>query len=227
MHLFPMHRRPGTERIAMLLLAVMPAGRTLLAQASPGALPASLAVTALQRAIVALNEVKYVRYDVRMEPGSAPQPNSGVSSVTSSGAYAAHTAVVAAVGSPLRYRATLQSDDALTREQLVSDGSTVRGSADGEVSELGNPRAMINRASANTLPTMALFDPETYRGALNRKNLAYAGRDEVDGDLCDVVVSVTLNANNAGGNSEYYWISVRTGLPRARRRIGSFVAMWY
>jgi len=168
--------------------------------------PSHSATEILQSAINALTPVSLVEYTVRAIPAN---PSSAGEVL-----FAGRTVVLAAIGLPFRYRARFQSDSTPAIELAVSDGQTVRISAEGDLREYPT-RTMEDRASANALPTLFAFDPNTYRKALANQSALYAGQDDIEGDLCYVVALPKLVAEEAGSDTSYYWISARTGLPRS------------
>jgi thiol-disulfide isomerase/thioredoxin/outer membrane lipoprotein-sorting protein len=161
------------------------------------------AVEILKSAIAALAGVESVEYDARQLDGYG----------TSGAKQPGRTRVLAA-RSPFRYSARLQTDDASRVEMAVSDGTTTRASDAGTATE-APARAIVNNAAADALVTGSLFDRDLYSKALSSGNVLYAGRDDVDGDLCYVIAYVTLMDQETGSDTRYYWISAQTGLPRS------------
>jgi cytochrome c biogenesis protein CcmG/thiol:disulfide interchange protein DsbE len=204
----------------ILLLIILGAGATPLraqsSQPSPPAAPSFYAHTAplhsaeeiLQSAIQALSGVKSVEYEVRALPSG--QGHHAATVLTG------RTTVIATVGHPIRYRARFQADSSQAVELAVSNGEKVRISSEGELREYPT-RTMEDSASADALPTLLLFDAETYRKALAGKNALYAGQDDIEGDLCYVIAVSARFAEDVGSDTFYFWISARTGLPRSRQ----------
>jgi thiol-disulfide isomerase/thioredoxin len=170
--------------------------------------PLHSAAEVLERAIQALDGVKSMEYEVRMVP-AARTPSSDTM-------FAGRTTVIGTVGAPIRYRARFQAGNPPAVELAVSNGDVVRISSDGELRELPT-RTVEDDASVAALPTLQLFDAARYRQALAAKNAVYAGQDDIEGDLCYVVVVSALFNDEIGSDTFYYWISARTGLPRARQ----------
>jgi hypothetical protein len=110
----------------------------------------------LESTIKALAPLYTVRYTVQTVP--SPQIR---------GFTKGQTVITGAVGLPFRYRARFQQEGAGEMTLAVSDGEKVRISAKGELSEYPT-RAMEDRASADALPTLPVFDPDQYRKALDR-----------------------------------------------------------
>jgi thiol-disulfide isomerase/thioredoxin/outer membrane lipoprotein-sorting protein len=179
--------------------------------------PLHSAAEVLEKAIQALDGVKSMEYEVRILPAS---PNTSTDPMFAS-MYAGRTTVLGTVGAPIRYRARFQSDEPHAVVLAVSNGDVVRISSDGELREFPT-RTMEDNASAAALPTLQLFDAARYRQALAAKNAIYAGQDDIEGDLCYVVVLSAPFNDEIGSDTFYYWISARTGLPRSRQsfRIG-------
>lgn len=206
----------------ILLLIILDAGVTpLRAQAqsshpSPPAAASLYAQTApfhsadevLQSAIQALSGVKSVEYEVRALPSGLAQDSLAVTT--------SRTTVIGTVGDPIRYRARFQADNPPAVELAVSDGEKVRISSGGELKEYAT-RTMEDSASADALPTLPLFDAETFRKAVAGKNALYAGQDDIEGDLCYVLSVSRRGAEDVGSDNIYIWISARTGLPRSRQ----------
>jgi hypothetical protein len=170
--------------------------------------PRHSATGILERAIETLSAITSVEYTVRAIPSEPAAPDRTESK--------GQTAVSALTSAPRRYRARFQSEDASAVELAVSDGEQVRISAKGQLREYPT-RTMEDTASADALPTLSAFDPDTYRKALANKAALYAGQDDIEGDLCYVVALPSLFANEAGSDTTYYWISAGTGLPRSKQ----------
>lgn len=157
--------------------------------------------------IDALSHVETVEYEVRELP----------SSPATAWNFTGRTKVIAALASPGRYWAKFQSDDPPAANMAVCNGKVTRTSTDGKVEEIP-AGALVNDATTAVLPTRGLFNPETYRKALASNNFLYAGQDDVDGDLCNVVAYARpFVLGEAGSDTTYYWISAQTGLPRSQQ----------
>jgi thiol-disulfide isomerase/thioredoxin len=185
-------------QLAAIVLAVMSARASSLAQATHPS-PADV----FKRAAAALASVESVSFDAReidgYTVGTARRPG--------------HTHVVA-TRSPFRYSARLRTDDGAIMEMAVSDGRASWSSGDGQTRE-GIAREIMNTASADAFSSGSLFDRDLYTKALASGDLLYAGRDDVDGELCDVVAYATFMEREAGSDTRYYWISTKTGLPHS------------
>jgi thiol-disulfide isomerase/thioredoxin/outer membrane lipoprotein-sorting protein len=200
---------PSTRFAALALMASAPlAWPQVQFQPYSTNAPLHTAAEVLESAIHALENVKSMRYEVRILPASG---------TTSSAILpAGRTTVIGTVGSPIQYRAQFRADDPPTAVLAVSNGDVVRVSDGGELREFPT-RTMEDNASSAALPTLQLFDAERYRKALASKNAVYAGQDDIEGDLCYVVAVSTLLKEEIGSDNFYYWISARTGLPRSRQ----------
>ncbi len=165
--------------------------------------PSHSAAAILESTIKALAPLHTVRYTVQTIP--SPQIR---------GFMKGQTVVTGAVGLPFRYRARFQQEGAGEVTLAVSDGEKVRISAKGELSEYPT-RAMEDRASADALPTLFVFDPDLYRKARAGGTAQYAGQDDSGGEHCTVLAVSTLLADEVGSDTRYIWISARTGLPRS------------
>ena len=104
--------------------------------------PRHSATGILERAIETLSAVTSAEYTVRAIPSEPAAQDSAQSK--------GQTVVTALTSSPRRYR----------RFQ-VTDGEQVRTSAGGQLREYPT-RTMEDRASADALPTLPAFDPDTY-----------------------------------------------------------------
>lgn len=197
--------------VALVMIAGAPIS-SLCAQAQPGPAntrtePAHSVADILQSAIQALAPLKSVEYEVRAVPANPAQAGAVLTG---------RAVVLAAIGSPIRYRARFQAEDPPRVELAVSDGEKVRISVGGQLSEYPT-RTVEDSASSDALPTIPAFDPDTYRKALASQTALYAGQDDIEGELCYVVAVPSLFPEENGSDTAYYWISARTGLPRSRQ----------
>ena len=62
-----------------------------------------------------------------------------------------------------------------------------------------------------------LFDRDYISTAIDSGNIVYAGKDDIAGELCNTVIYVRVG-EDSGSTVDWYWISVKTGLPRAVQR---------
>jgi hypothetical protein len=160
----------------------------------------------LEQAVNALSEVKVASYEVRTFPAPGEEANFETGT----------TSILTAIGSPVLFRAKYESDSRRTVNLAVSDGKTESTSDNGETQKYP-VRAMVGRATQDALPTRAAFDPQTYRKALSDHSALYAGQDDAEGELRSIVAITSLSPNGVGSNMSYLWISVNTGLPRAKQ----------
>src|SRR5262245_43031919 len=168
----------------------------------------------LRSAIKAVEKLESVEYEVRREY------------ITSDGRkFKGRTRIVAA-RSPLRFSAKLEGEDVSVTQFAVSDGKAIRSSQNGKTSVSEGPvftsrilQGTLNDAHRDVTTTLRLlFDREFLQTALASQNVLFAGQDEIEGDLCNIVLYVRVS--NEGGNaSDYFWISAQTGLPRASQRL--------
>src|SRR5262245_35210356 len=168
----------------------------------------------LRSAIKAVERLESVEYEVRREYIS-----------TDGRKFKGRTRIVAA-RSPLRFSAKLEGEDVSVTQLAVSDGKAIRSSQNGNTSAIEGPvftsrilQGTLNDAHRDVTTTLRLlFDREFLQTALASQNILFAGQDEIEGDLCNIVLYV--RASNEGGNaSDYFWISAQTGLPRASQRL--------
>lgn len=125
--------------------------------------------------------------------------------------------------SPFGFVARYQNEDTGIRDMAVLDGEVTRYSADGVAGEV--PRTFIsagqvipNAASADAAITWRLLlDRDYVSTAIDSGSIVYAGKDDVDGELCRIVAYVRVS-EESGSTIDWYWISSKTGLPRAVQR---------
>jgi len=165
--------------------------------------PAPSPTVILESTIKALASLHSVRYTVETVP--SPQIR---------GFLRGRTVITGAVGLPFRYRARFTQEGAGQVTLAVSDGEKVRISDKGELYEYPT-RVMEDRASADALPTLTVFDPDLYQKALAGGTARYAGQDDAGGERCTVLALTTLLADGVGSDTRYIWISAGTGLPRS------------
>lgn len=175
------------------------------------AAPRHNAAEVLRLAIRALEGVQAIRYEVRLLP-----PTQSLAADANFKKMSGTSMVTGTPGFPIRYRARFQSADDRDVELAVSDGEKVRFSVAGKLEEY-RTRTIEDRASVGALPTLQLFDVARYRALLESGRALYAGQDDVEGDLCYVLVSPALFKEEVGSDTFYYWISAKTGLPRSRQ----------
>lgn len=130
-----------------------------------------------------------------------------------------HTSVLIAK-SPFGFRADHQLDDGSSSATAVSDGKTTDTKRDGKAEQHatfapGGTAAMIVEGDAEfdvAVTWHLLLDPEYFRKAIDSGQTLYLWQDEIEGDPCHLI----LYARDHW--TDYIWISVRTGLPRAIQR---------
>jgi thiol-disulfide isomerase/thioredoxin/outer membrane lipoprotein-sorting protein len=130
--------------------------------------------------------------------------------------------------SPFRFSARLQAEDATITQIAISDGRITRGSSDGKTNEISTfasryPKEKVmpyvNDANLDVSATWRLLlDADFVKEIIVSGNILYVKQDDIEGDLCHVVLSVRDSAVFESV-TEYYWISVKTGLPRAMQRL--------
>ncbi len=179
----------------------------LLPQTSTAAQPTATDI--LRTTLAAIEKVVTIEYEVRRE--STADDNQKFKSRTT----------ILAARNPLRFRARLQGEDLPVVELAIGDGKTTKASTAGKVSESStfaqsNPSAMIVANNANTdvaATGRVLLDTEHLKTAIASGNLLLLGQSEIEDDLCHLVLYGRNMMN------EYYWISTKTGLPRAVQRV--------
>jgi cytochrome c biogenesis protein CcmG, thiol:disulfide interchange protein DsbE len=166
----------------------------------------------LRSALKATEKIDSIEYEVRRESkGSDGKLHRGRSTVL-------------AARSPFRFQARFEDEDTRTRDMSVLEGDVTRYSADGIAGEI--PQTFVtggqvvpNQAAAGVAITWrVLLDRDYLSTAIDRGNIVYAGKDDIDGELCSTVLYVRVG-EDSGSTVDWYWISVKTGLPRAVQRI--------
>jgi outer membrane lipoprotein-sorting protein len=177
--------------------------------------PTKSAADILRSTLKAAEGIDSIEYEVRLaysEGGKSHRIRTGV----------------LAARSPIRYRARAQDEDAGTTDLAVMDGTTVRASSEGEISEApafsegGQMQRLLNDASAAAARTWRLFlDRDFLSTAINSGTIMYAGVDDIDGELCEIVAYARIvpQWGASGSVIELFWISAKTGLPRAVQRL--------
>jgi thiol-disulfide isomerase/thioredoxin len=195
--------------IRMLSVALLYAVLFSQAPTSPRPLPADV----LRMALKALERIESIAYDVRREyanPADRKIPG--------------RTKILAA-RTPFRFNATFQADDSTSRDMAVSDGLGMRISAGGSIDESpavfstaypkDKPMRVMNEATADVAGTWrVLLDRAFLEEAASSPDILYVKQEEIEGDPCHVVL-VLRSSDLFEAVTTYYWISSKTGMPRA------------
>lgn len=183
----------------------------LLLQATNQAHPSPADV--LRSLLKAVEHIESVEYEVRREH-----------STTDGKKYKARTRVLA-TRSPFQFSARLQAEDAPVIQMAVSDGKATRASIGGKTSEAPfvfssqGRQVILNDANEDVAATWRLLlDQLHINKAIESRSILFVSQDEIEGDLCNVVLYSRPLTGEAGGTTEYYWVSAKTGLPRAVQR---------
>jgi thiol-disulfide isomerase/thioredoxin len=131
---------------------------------------------------------------------------------------------VLASRSPLGIRAQFQDEETGVRDLAVLEGDVTRYSAEGIAGEV--PRTFVatgqvvpNRSAVDVAMTWRLLlDREYITTAIESGNIVYAGKDDIEGELCRTVMYVRVG-EDSGSTIDWFWISNKTGLPRAAQRV--------
>jgi len=166
----------------------------------------------LRSALKASEKIETIEYEVRRETKGADGK-----------AHRGRTVILAG-RSPLGIQARFEEEGSGTRDMAVLEGNVTRYSSDGVSGEV--PRTFVaagqiipNRSAADAATTWRLFlDREFLSTAIDSGNIVYAGKDDIEGDLCSTVMYVRVG-QDSGSTIDWYWISDKTGLPRAAQRI--------
>jgi thiol-disulfide isomerase/thioredoxin len=175
------------------------------------------AADVLQTALKAIENVDSVEYETHTERAS------------SAGAKFKTRTTILATRSPFRFSAKLQGEDVSVTQMAVSDGKITRASTDGKTNETNTfapsyPKeklmpTMNNDAIQDVSATWRLLlDPDFLKEAIASGNTLYVKQEDVEGDLCNVVLYIR-NSVVFESITEYYWFSAKTGLPRATQRL--------
>lgn len=172
----------------------------------------------LQSALKAVQSIESVEYQVHRER------------VTSTGLKFRGQTTIVASRSPFRFSAKFQGEDVPIAQMAVSDGKNTRVSYDGKTDEtsifaLSYPKekVMPARGGYDVIPDVAttwrlLLDADFLKEAIASENILYVKQEDVEGDLCHVVLYVR-GSDVFESVTEYFWISAKTGLPRAVQRL--------
>jgi thiol-disulfide isomerase/thioredoxin/outer membrane lipoprotein-sorting protein len=197
--------------LMIFLLLISLAQSTLLLQATNKAQPEPADV--LRSLLKAVEHVESVEYEVRSEH-----------STTDGKKYKARTRILA-TRSPFQFSARLQAEDAPFKQMAVSDGKVTRASTRGETSEAPfvfssqGRQVVLNDANEDVAATWRLLlDQLHIKKAIESGSILFINQDEIEGDLCNIVLYSRPLTGEAGSTTEYYWVSAKTGLPRAVQR---------
>jgi thiol-disulfide isomerase/thioredoxin len=173
---------------------------TTTAEASPQK-PSAQSV--LNAAVAALSDVKTVEYRVRQVGGY------GIDNAKLSG----YTDILYKL-SPMRFRAKFETEDRSQVSLAVCNGRTSKISMNGKVTEI--PWNVIeDEGGSDFLNTQELFHKRFFQRFLERGNALYAGIDDVDGELCHVLATVSYSPKKPHSSVSYIWFSAKTGIPRS------------
>jgi thiol-disulfide isomerase/thioredoxin len=130
---------------------------------------------------------------------------------------------VLAARSPFRFQVRFEDEDTGARDMSVLDGDITRYSADGIAGEIrrtfvAGGQIVPNRSASDVAITWhVLLDRDYLLTAIESDNIVYAGKDDIDGELCYTVLYVRVG-EDSGSTIDWYWISAKTGLLRAVQR---------
>jgi hypothetical protein len=123
---------------------------------------------------------------------------------------------VLAARSPFRFQARFEDEDTGARDMSMLDGDITRYSADGIAGEIlrtfvAGGQVVPNRSAADVAFTWRLFFDRDYLStAIDSGNIVYAGKDDIEGELCHTVLM-------------FAWVRIReaprTGIGFPRRRV--------
>ena len=131
----------------------------------------------------------------------------------------AKTKIIAAAGSPQRAVVRLQSLDGATYEMFTLNDKIMPYSAAGKigVNDLSKAfKPLTGHPDLNVTSPM-LIDQTFYAKIIEAGKIVYGGQEKIGDDLCDIIVQIS--SNTRGVYTDYYWISTRTKMPRARQTV--------
>ena len=166
----------------------------------------------LRAALKATEKIDTIEYEVRRESKRAD------------GKLHRSRSTILAARSPFRFQSRFEDEDTRMRDMAVLEGDVTRYSSDGIAGEI--PKTFVaagqivpNSAAADVALTWrVLLDRDYITKAIDSGNIVYAGKDDIDGELCSTVLYVRVG-EDSGSTADWYWISDKTGLPRAVQRI--------
>lgn len=126
---------------------------------------------------------------------------------------------ITAANSPLRAVAKLQGEDGGIYEMMTVNNNFMQSSVAGEIAESDLSRGfkpLVAYGDFNNTWQL-LLDPEFFAKIIEGGRVLYAGQENIGNDMCDVIVHVTSNPQANIIATNYYWISTKTKLPRARQ----------
>jgi thiol-disulfide isomerase/thioredoxin len=131
---------------------------------------------------------------------------------------------VLAARSPFSFLARFEDEDTRARDMAVLEGDVTRYSSEGIIGDIpktfiGAGQIVPDSAAMDVAITWRiLLDRDYISKAIDSGNILYAGKDDIYGELCNTVLYVRVG-EDSGSTIDWYWISVKTGLPRAVQRI--------
>ena len=166
----------------------------------------------LRAALKATEKIDTIEYEVRRQ------------SKWADGKLHRSRSTILAARSPFRFQSRFEDEDTRTRDMAVLEGDVTRYSSDGIAGEI--PKTFVaagqvvpNNAAADVALTWrVLLDRDYITKAIDSGNIVYAGKDDIEGELCNTVLYVRVG-EDSGSTADWYWISAKTGLPRAVQRI--------
>ena len=127
---------------------------------------------------------------------------------------------ITVANSPLRAVAKLQGANDATYEMFTLNDKIMPYSAAGAVGENDLSKAFkpLTAYLDFNLTWRLLLDHDFFSEALEGGRLLYGGQESIGDDLCDVIIHVT-SVPERNITTNYYWISTKTHLPRARQSL--------
>ncbi len=132
----------------------------------------------------------------------------------------ARTKITAAV-SPLRAVAKLQGANDATYEMFALNGDIMQYSAAVKIGEndLSKSFTPLTAYLDFSATSRLLLDREFFAKIVAEGRIIYGGQQIIGDDLCDVVIHILSNSQRESITTNYYWISTKTNLPRARQSL--------
>ncbi len=128
---------------------------------------------------------------------------------------------ITAANLPLRAVAKLQGADNVTHEIFTLNDKIMPFSAAGKIGEndLSKSFTPLTAYADFNLTWRLLLDREFFAKVIEEGRILYGGQESIGDDLCDVIVHVASNPKQNSITTNYYWISTKTNLPRARQSL--------
>ena len=183
-------------------------GVSLFGQTAPPPAPTPNPIDVLRNMQKTLSGLKTATFEVRSLDGYSfakdPAKYRAVSKIT-------------VRNDPFNFSAKLVADDGSVYEAVTGDKLGMHTSVGGKIgTEVFSKGFHPNNAQGDVNVSWNLFfAPDNLQKIISSNNFLYGGQEEVEGDVCDIIVYVELTPRAQLTRTYYYWISTTTNLPRA------------